>query len=175
MAASKQSFSRSTLDYLSSQIATKKRAILDVGCGFGYFLEMALRNDWNAFGVKIADTAVLGTRKRVGEKNIFHGSLREAGYADNTFDTLTIWDVLVMVENPFEELRECYRIMKEKGKIGIRVRNVTFQRMVYRLYSLFSNLGLRLNIKKPYVFHRYNFTAVHFTYCYNEQVLSTSR
>ena len=45
------------------------------------------------------------------------------------------------------------------GKIGIRVRNVTFQRMVYRFYSLFSSLGLRLNIKKPYVFHRYNFTA----------------
>lgn len=159
VAVSKKSFFRETLDYLSSAIKSPERTLLDVGCGFGYFLEFAARNGWDTYGVEIVDIAVEAARLKVGQKKIFHGSLKEANYEDNYFDALTAWDVLVMVENPFEELKECYRIIKEKGKIGIRVRNVTFQRLAYRLYAPFRKTASYLNIKTPYVFHPYCFTG----------------
>ena len=159
VATSKQSFFRWTLDYLSSEIKTNQRSILDVGCGYGYFLELASRNDWDTYGVEIADAAVQDARRKIGVANIFHGSLREACYSDECFDTITLWDVLVMVENPFEELKECYRILKRRGKIGIRVRNVLFQKMTHKIYFPFRHLASWLNIKKPYVFHQYNFHA----------------
>jgi 2-polyprenyl-3-methyl-5-hydroxy-6-metoxy-1,4-benzoquinol methylase len=159
IAASKEPFFKLALDYLTSQITADTRSILDVGCGFGYFLEFASQNGWDTYGVEIADAAVQSARKKVGEANIFHGSLRDAYYSDECFDTITLWDVLVMIESPFEELEECFRILKRRGKIGIRVRNVLFQRMTYKIYFPFRNMASRLNIKKPYVFHRYNFTA----------------
>lgn len=158
VASSKQSFFRTTPDYLSSEIKTANRSILDVGCGFGYFLELASRSGWDAFGVEIVETAVQDAKKRVGEKNIFHGPLRQTSYADNSFDALTMWDILVMLENPFEDLSECYRIIKKGGKIGIRVRNVLFQKTIYHLYSPFSKITSKIHIKKPYVFHQNNFS-----------------
>jgi SAM-dependent methyltransferase len=158
VAASKQLFYKSTLDYLSTQVKNEKRSILDVGCGFGYFLEFASRNGWIVSGVEIVDHAVENARKTVGDENIFHGSLRDANYPDGYFDAITLWDVLVMVDRPFEEVKECYRILKQGGKIGIRVRNVLFQKTIFQLYSPFSNVASRFNIKNPYVFHRHNFS-----------------
>jgi len=157
VAASKQWFFNSTLGYLSSQVKNRNKSILDVGCGFGYFLESASTKGWETHGVEIADAAVQGARKRVRGAHIFHGSLKDAYYSDESFDAITLWDVLVMVDSPFEELKECYRILKRRGKIGIRVRNVLFQKMTYKIYFPFRNIASWLNVRKPYVFHRYNF------------------
>ena len=159
IAASKESFFRLTLNYLSSQINNDTRSILDVGCGFGYFLEFASRNGWSAFGVDIVDDAVQSARKRVGEENIFHGSLRDAHYPDTYFDAITAWDILMIVDDPLLELRECYRILKQGGIIGIRARNLVFQELIYRLYLPLRKIALRLGVRNPYVFHPYCFTS----------------
>jgi 2-polyprenyl-3-methyl-5-hydroxy-6-metoxy-1,4-benzoquinol methylase len=159
VAASKQSFFNLTLSYLCSQIKIENRSILDVGCGFGYFLEFALKRGWNTYGVEIADAAVQGAQKKVGEASIFHGPLKEANYSDEFFDAITLWDVLAIVGNPLEELQECHRILKHQGRIGIRVRNVFFQKMAYKIYFPLRHVASWLKIKKPYVFYRYNFGA----------------
>jgi len=159
VATSKLYFFRSALHYLSSQIRDIDRSILDVGCGFGYFLENASNKGWKTHGVEIADDAVQGARKRVRGASIFHGSLKDAQYSDESFDAITLWDVLAIVDSPFEELKICHRILKQRGKIGIRVRNVFFQKLTYKIYFPFRNVASWLKIKRPYVFHRYNFTA----------------
>ena len=159
IAASKKSFFEFTLDYLAAEIEADTRSILDVGCGFGYFLESASQHGWDTYGVEITDAAVQGARRKIGEANIFHGFLREAYHSDECFDAITLWDVLVMVDSPSDELKECFRILKRRGKIGIRVRNMFFQKMTYKIYFPFRTVASWLNIKRPYVFHRYNFTA----------------
>ena len=159
VAISKQSFFNFNLDYLSSHLKSKHRSLLDVGCGFGYFLESACERGWHASGVEISSAAVRGARIRVKEADIFYGSLKDAHYSDEYFDAITLWDVLAIVGSPLEELQECHRILKQRGRIGIRVRNVFFQKMAYKIYFPFHNVASRLKIKKPYVFYRYNFGA----------------
>ena len=63
-----------------------------------------------------------------------------------------------MIEHPFEDLLECCRILKNGGIIGIRLRNVLFQKMLYRCFSPFKNLASRIGFKPPYVFHSYCFS-----------------
>ena len=109
--------------------------------------------------MEIVDDAVQGARKRLGEKNIFHGYFKDALYPNDLFDAITAWDVLIIVDNPFLELKEYYRVLKPGGKLGIRVRNVTFQKLVYRLYLPLQRIASRLGIKNPYVFHPYCFTS----------------
>ena len=159
VAASKQSFFNSTLGYLSSQVKSKHRSLLDVGCGFGYFLESACERGWQTYGVEISGAAVRGARGRVREANIFYGSLRDARYSDEYFDAITLWDVLAIVDSPLEELQECHRILKHRGRIGIRVRNVFFHKLAYKIYFPLRKVASRLKIKKPYVFYQYNFGA----------------
>ena len=133
-------------------------SLLDVGCGYGYFLKLSARKGWRASGVEIAEDAVIKARQLPGIDSVFHGTLREASFLSSTFDVITLWDVLVVVEDPVEELKECLRILKVGGKIGIRVRNVTFQKMLYWVYRHFSKIFVRLGIKRPYVFHPYCFS-----------------
>ena len=159
VAASKLSFFKSTLDHLKAESKNENKSILDVGCGFGYFIEFASRDGWNTFGVEISDIAVKEAKKKVGEKNIFHGFLRDANYPDGFFDAITAWDVLFIVDDPLQEVKECYRILKSGGKIGIRARNVIFQRLIYSLYQPIKNLASRFGVRNPYVFHRYCFTS----------------
>ena len=63
------------------------------------------------------------------------------------------------VQDPFEELKECCRVLKETGIIGIRVRNVLFEKMAYKVYSLIKKMVPGLGLKTPYVFHRYCFSS----------------
>ena len=158
VAESKRSFFNFALSYLSKHGGGDKN-ILDVGCGYGYFLKMAANRGWMVNGVEITRDAARRSRQLFGEKNIFHGSINEANFPVNFFDAVTLWDVLVFVDDPFEDLKECYRIMKRNATIGIRVRNVFFQKMVYRIYAPIKNLARGLGIKNPYVFHRYCFSA----------------
>jgi len=147
------------LNYLSSEIKGEGNSILDVGCGFGYFLELALGKGWRVSGVEVVSNAVREAKAKVGKQNIFHGTLESARYPDNSFDAITLWDILFEVQNPFKELNECFRVLKERGIIGIRVRNVVFEKIAFNTYSVLKNRVPSLGVKPPYVFHRYCFSS----------------
>jgi len=157
VAHSKQAFFDSALEYLSSK--QKKKNILDVGCGYGYFLELAKQSGWHGYGVEIMKGAADIAAKKMGNNNIFSGRLKEARYPQNSFDAISLWDILFIVDDPFEELQECYRILRHGGTIGIRVRNAFFQQMVYHVYQPCSGVASRLSIKNPTVFHRYCYSS----------------
>jgi ubiquinone/menaquinone biosynthesis C-methylase UbiE len=155
---SKKAFFKHVLKYLESKIRKKDKKILDVGCGCGYFLKMASRKGWVPFGVEITKDVALAARLEFGAQNIFHGVLNKANFRDNYFDAISMWDVLIMVSNPYEELKECHRILKAKGIIGIRVRNVAFQKLVYYMYMFFKKIYRKSRIKQPGVFHPFCFS-----------------
>ena len=158
VAISKKAFFEYTLNYLGLKIKLRDKKILDVGCGYGYFLKMAFRKGWKPSGIEITENAAAAARLEFGSHNIFQGVLNEANLKDNHFDAITLWDVLVMVNNPYEELRECYRVLKKGGIIGIRVRNVVFQKFVYHLLLPFRQIYRKLGVKNPTVFHPFCFS-----------------
>lgn len=147
VAEAKQTFFSRALRQMGASTG-KDKSILDVGCGYGYFLELAHRNGWRVRGVEIAEDAVRQSRRKLGEKNIFQGSLEQAGYETDFFDAVTLWDMLVFVEDPAIELGECLRILKKGGKIGVRVRNVSFQKMLYRILPSLQKCLLPVRHKK---------------------------
>jgi len=159
VAQSKQAFFNTALRHLSSKIKGSDGTILDVGCGFGYFLDAAAQKGWAAFGIDIVFKAVCRAADKHGEQNICHGKFEEANYPADFFDAVTLWDVLFTVENPYEVLEECYRVMKPGAAIGIRVRNIIFQRLAFSILFPFSKILSRLGVKQPYVFHPYCFSA----------------
>ena len=140
-------------------LGTQKKSLLDVGCGNGYFLEMATRNGWEVTGVEISENAVRQSREVIGEGNILRGTLAEENLKDDSYNAITLWDVLMFSNDLETEIEECYRLLKRGGKIGIRVRNVLFQQWLYRIYYPFRRTFLKIGVKTPYVFHPNNFTA----------------
>jgi 2-polyprenyl-3-methyl-5-hydroxy-6-metoxy-1,4-benzoquinol methylase len=137
VALAKKTFFNSALEYLSANIAKDEKTILDVGCGYGYFLEYASKKGWKSSGVEIVKEAAESTKDKIGTENVFTGKLKEAKFCSNSFDAITLWDVLAIVDDPYDELKECYRLLKKGGKIGLRTRNVHFQKFAYLSYKIY--------------------------------------
>ena len=158
VAGAKNSFFTHALETIDPPGGDRK-SLLDVGCGYGYFLRLAADRGWQVSGVEISQDAVGVARHAVGNEHIHHGDLRSACLPQQHFDAVTLWDVLVLAQDPAADLSECFRILKPGGTVGLRVRNVTFQRWLHRFYAPLQPVFVRIGVKRPYVFHPRNFSS----------------
>jgi 2-polyprenyl-3-methyl-5-hydroxy-6-metoxy-1,4-benzoquinol methylase len=95
--------------------------LLDVGCGGGVALERLDALGWHAEGLEVDARAVEAARMR--GLTVHHGTLAAQGYADSSFDVLTMSHVLEHVHDPVELLRECFRILKPQGQLVVLTPN----------------------------------------------------
>ena len=158
VAASKAAFFRLALKELNVQVTQRPRRLMDVGCSYGYFLEMAAAAEWGVLGVEIVPEAVRIARKRVPAGQVFEGDLRQARLDKGCLEAVTLWDVLDQVEDPAAELKESHRILAPGGTISIRVRNAASQLWIHRCYCRIEWLWRMLGLKPPSTFHRYSFS-----------------
>jgi 2-polyprenyl-3-methyl-5-hydroxy-6-metoxy-1,4-benzoquinol methylase len=97
--------------------------LLDVGCATGNFLErMRRRGNWRVCGVEVNEEAARYARDRFG-LDVFSGELGAAGYAEHSFDVVTLWNVLEHLHSPVETLREIGQLLKEDGVLILSVPN----------------------------------------------------
>ncbi len=158
VAESKRVLFNGLLDHLSARVGKPAGSLLDVGCGYGYFLELARSRGWRTFGVEIVDQAVCRARECVGRSRVFHGRLRDAGFQSGSFDAVTLWDVLFLQTDPAAELEECLRLLLPGGVIGLRLRNARFQLGLHRVIEPARRVAPDALRRRPDVFHRFCFT-----------------
>lgn len=101
----------------------KKGKVLDVGCATGYFLEVASDAGWDVYGVEVSEFSSRLARNKFGYK-IFNGTLEQARFADNTFDLITLSDLLEHIRDLDTFLGEVIRILKPNGLLMIVTPNV---------------------------------------------------
>lgn len=93
--------------------------LLDVGCAAGYFLASARERGWQASGLDVSAFAVDMARTEFGEESVKLATLLEAGYPAESFDAVTLWDVLEHLPDPSANLKEAWRILKPGGVLGL--------------------------------------------------------
>ena len=134
-----------------------KGKILDVGCGPGEFLSFAKKAGWETFGTEISAFAAAHATKQFG-LNVFTGDLKDANFADNTFDIVTIWHVLEHMPDPSATLREINRIIKPSGVLVIAVPNLN--NYIYMLaYVMFKLKKMKLFVMGEREIHVSFFTS----------------
>jgi SAM-dependent methyltransferase len=89
--------------------------LLDVGCAAGFFLAEA-RRFYRVQGVELSAFSSRYARERFG-LDVFTGPLPDAALPSQTFDLITLWDVIEHVAAPGALLRECARLLKPDGRI----------------------------------------------------------
>ncbi len=109
------------LDIIESYVRPPS-VIVDVGCAFGYFLEVASSRGWRTQGVEISGYAAEAARKRAGCL-VHAGTLASAGIEAATIDAVTMWDALEHTLDPSAALTETRRILRPGGYLFMTLPN----------------------------------------------------
>jgi 2-polyprenyl-3-methyl-5-hydroxy-6-metoxy-1,4-benzoquinol methylase len=109
--------------------------LLDVGCGIGYFLEVAKRKGWEVFGTEYTDEAVaICEAKGI----VMHkGKLKPANYTKDSFDIITSFEVIEHINNPNEELHNFNKILRQGGLVYVTTPNFN-SLLRYRLRAAYN-------------------------------------
>jgi 2-polyprenyl-3-methyl-5-hydroxy-6-metoxy-1,4-benzoquinol methylase len=97
--------------------AVRGGRLLEVGCGSGQALRVLGRLGWDAEGVDFDRAAV--ERARARGLRVRLGSLREQGYAAESFDAVVMSHLIEHVPDPLALLEECRRLLKPGGQLVV--------------------------------------------------------
>ncbi|MFH1762238.1 MAG: class I SAM-dependent methyltransferase, partial [bacterium] len=93
-------------------------SICDVGTANGSFLKTAKDNGWEVTGCEPSKWMCGWCFENYGI-NIKCGTIFNAGFAENYFDVITLWDVLEHTPDPDAVLAECVGKMKNGGLLAV--------------------------------------------------------
>lgn len=97
--------------------SVKKSALLEIGCGNGFFLEEALAQGYvTVRGVEPSTSAVEKASPHL-RLHIVNDIMRQGLFEPEQFDVICMFQVLDHITNPGVLLDECFRVLKPKGLI----------------------------------------------------------
>ncbi|OIO33032.1 MAG: hypothetical protein COX96_06730 [Candidatus Omnitrophica bacterium CG_4_10_14_0_2_um_filter_44_9] len=129
---------RRSLNVIESESNYKRGTLLDIGCGYGFFLEKARQKGWRVFGIEPCDHAREYAKSK--SLDIEEGNLFDRKYLDETFDVVTLFYVLEHLPEPLRYLKEVYRILKPGGLLLARVPHTTPIVKILRLFGIRNRL-----------------------------------
>jgi SAM-dependent methyltransferase len=93
--------------------------LLDVGCALGYLLEAAAARGWEPYGVELSVAGAQQAAQTVGEGRVFCGALEAAPLQTESFQAVTLTDVLEHLPDPVASLRRCRELLAPGGMVLI--------------------------------------------------------
>lgn len=108
--------------------------LLDIGCSSGIFLGEARAEGMVCMGSELsADTAAFA--RRHFRLPVHQGDWRDAGLADESFDIVTLFDVIEHLPDPMGELMALRRLLRPGGLLLLATPDIDglFPRASYRL------------------------------------------
>lgn len=97
--------------------------LLDVGCAYGYYLDIARLYGWDVLGVEINPAAVKDC-EQVSKLSVIQKPLTKANFPDAHFDVVTAWDLVEHVQDPNQLFKEISRILKPGGSFALATPDV---------------------------------------------------
>lgn len=96
--------------------------LLDIGCGLGYFLNVALREGFEVDGLDVSSYAVEACKARF-DGRVQQGLLKPGLYREELFDVVTMFDLFEHVYHPTRFLSILSNITRRDGIVVITTPN----------------------------------------------------
>jgi SAM-dependent methyltransferase len=109
---------------------------LDVGAAAGYFVRVAQNHGFDAVGVELSAEIAQHGRDRWG-LDIHVGTLDSAPFESQSFDLITMWDVVEHIPDPVALLRKARQLVKPSGALVVETQNIDsrFARLLGRRWQ----------------------------------------
>jgi 2-polyprenyl-3-methyl-5-hydroxy-6-metoxy-1,4-benzoquinol methylase len=126
------------LDYIIKYCGSKcPGKLLDIGIFNGAFVAHALRLGWDAYGLDSSRSAISLAKKSVPQERLFHGYVESSPFPPNSFDVVTMWEVLEHTMNPLNVLKTVHKLNSPNGILVISVPN--FSSIESRIFGKYWN------------------------------------
>jgi len=104
---------------IDSRLRARSGKVLDIGCGYGFFLKEMKSRGWMVEGVEISPTGRHYAYHKWGIP-VHSQPLEKLGIPDNSFEVITLFYVIEHVLDPLSLLIETKRLIKPGGLILLR-------------------------------------------------------
>jgi len=98
------------------------RSLLDVGAYIGVFVEAATAAGWKAQGVEPSEWAAAEAQRRGLDVQV--GTLDNADLVEESFDVVTMWDVIEHLADPAAELDKARRLLRPGGWLVVHTMDI---------------------------------------------------
>lgn len=88
---------------------------LDVGCAYGYAVELALLYGFDAYGFDASSHAVHEAKKLVGDKKITQGLIPNVTYKKKSFAVISMFDVFEHLADPISDVAHLTQYLSDDG------------------------------------------------------------
>lgn len=132
-------------EFLTAQLNDlhpEKGSLLDVGCGYGFFLLEAKKNGWQVFGTELSHIAVNYAREKQNLPDVFFSDLSDIKFSVDKFDAINLTNVLEHVPSPTQILENCHNRLAINGVLFVRVPNMDFYNLKERFNPILKLVGL---------------------------------
>lgn len=102
----------------------KPARILDIGCAEGTLVKLAKENGWDADGIEPNKNFVNWAKDNFN-LNLIQGSIPTSKLEENSYDVITLLDVIEHVPDPDAFLKTCVRYLKKGGIIFISTPDIS--------------------------------------------------
>jgi 2-polyprenyl-3-methyl-5-hydroxy-6-metoxy-1,4-benzoquinol methylase len=118
------------------------RRLLDVGAYTGVFVEIATRHGWDAWGIEPSTWAVEQAHNEGLQMMV--GTLESNFLPDNSYDVITMWDVIEHVTNPKETLSAAWRVLRPGGYLVVHTMDLAspFAKLMGKKWPWFMEMHL---------------------------------
>ena len=94
-------------------------SLLDVGCAFGYLLEVAEKDGWDSRGVEFSEYAAKEARGKIGIDKVMVGDFMDFPLPANRFDSIVMADIIEHLYNINAVFKKCKELLKDEGILVI--------------------------------------------------------
>mgnify|MGYP006086292841 CR=1 FL=1 len=87
--------------------------LLDIGAGYGFFLEVAKQRGWNVYGTELTDQAVHKCEKK--DLTMFKGPIQSIDFGDLKFDIIVSIEVIEHLNTPVKYVNKAHELLRKGG------------------------------------------------------------
>jgi 2-polyprenyl-3-methyl-5-hydroxy-6-metoxy-1,4-benzoquinol methylase len=98
--------------------------LLDIGCATGIFLAEAQSAGWQVSGVEPSAWYAAAAGQRLPGVDIRQATLEQVDFPHDSFDVITLWDVLEHVDSPIRSLERIRPWLRPSGVLALNLPNI---------------------------------------------------